>query len=73
MSLFKIFNKKKAASNHAVTPGTNAKEEIYKSILEILAQKPLSKHFTTGAVFDILRQQRECTFRCYAKQGDEGR
>ena len=59
MSFFKLFNRKKEASNHSVTPRTNAREEIYKNIFEKMAQKSPSEHFASGAVFDILRQQRE--------------
>lgn len=57
MGLFDIFKKKKqAAPFHAQNA---SKEEIFKMILEQQAQRSPSEQFASGAVFDILRKERE--------------
>lgn len=57
MGLFDKFKKKKqAAPFHAQNA---SKEEIFKMILEQQAQRSPSEQFASGAVFDILRKERE--------------
>ena len=65
MGLFDIFKKKSQTPNSSVPEKQKAstasdaptKEDIFKAILEQMAQRSPSQHFAQGSVFDIVRQQ----------------
>lgn len=57
MGFFDLFRRNKRSSNSANANRASSKEDIFRELLQQLAQSSPSAHFASGAVFDIVRQQ----------------
>jgi len=59
MGFFGIFKRKKASSRQDISLENLSKEDIIKMAFRELAQESPSRHFASGAVFDLVRQNRD--------------
>ena len=57
MGFFDIFRKKTVPERKGPAQGPQSREDLFRALMEQMAQKSPSHHFVSGGVFDMVRQQ----------------